>query len=75
MTRGYKILVPAREMQYHVVDSKYQYFQEMTFDRVWVTSNINFAYPFYTESAAQEMAWELTALTDRWFGVVDEGDA
>lgn len=70
---GYRIVVPEKDMHYFIVDSNNRYFQEVTFDTVQTTSRKDYAYPFYTESAAQEMAWELSALTGQWFGVVWKG--
>ena len=70
---GYRIVVPEKDMHYFIVDSNNRYFQEVTFDTVQTTSRKSYAYPFYTESAAQEMAWELSAITDQWFGVVWKG--
>ena len=54
---------------YILVTEDLKYFMCLGMRQVYLSENIDDAFVFYCESAASEMALELQARTQKWFGV------
>ena len=61
--------IPDDEPSFVIVNEYGEYVSKITSNKIYLSSDIEDAICFWYDSAAQEMALELQAVTDKWFGV------